>query len=547
MRKNIQYMVGSGALMLLTAVASVSCTEGNDWDVDSSYDRLFSVVSSTLSVNESTTSAEVRWTKTPDTEYYIIQVSKDSLYDGIDLDTVQVVTYGTEGEITASPFTLTDLDSSSKYFLRIQAASTQKSSSKWTYLDKSSFKTKAEQILNDARNITGTGALISWEAGLSVTHLVVTRSGDDEGVQIDLDAEAVAAGQYRLTGLDSKKTYNVTIWNNDVQRGKITFKTTEAYPEGFDVVTISDIATLTDLFTNPANYIGENDGNVLLLFPAGSTINNISEEAKVTVPAELKSIVFWGESGGETATFMPKGLSFAGDHSYIRFYNLNLQNDGTSGNYIINQNVAGTIGDILIENCTISNTRGVLRVQSPGNTGSINSFEINNCIIDNIGSYGISQTKVSGFSYGSCTIQNSTITNVDAGNVIASQQDGVEFNISNCTFYNCVNAATKAFIDMNKMNNCVVNISKTIVGRFKAYADETTTIKAVSLKIGEYNFALNDTEVYSTSDCPYTARYTWGSSLDLTSDKLFADPAQGDFHLVGLSLNAGDPRWLEEE
>jgi hypothetical protein len=553
MKKNFKYMTGAGALMLLTSVASVSCTEDNDWDVDSSHDRLFSVVQSNLSVSEGTTTADVKWSKTPNTEYYIIQLSTDSLYDEVNLDSINVITYGEDASITGSSYTITDLIGSTRYFLRIKAASSVKAESKWTYLEKLSFKTKAEQILNAAENVTGRSALITWSENMAVTHLIVTYNVNDEAQRdsLVLSDEAIAAGQYQLTDLLSKKTYNVSIWNNDTQRGSIKFTTTEAYPDGFDVVRIESQAALHDLFTNPASYIKDNDGNMVVVLPAGSTLDYTDPDLEFTVPAQIKSIVFWGESGAETPVFKPKGLSFAGDHSYVRFYNLDLQNKGNDADYVVNLNTNGSIGELLIENCSISKSRGVVRVQSAGAEGNIATLTINNCLIDDIGSYGIINSKVSGsFAWGNINLTNSTFTSVNAGGIIQTQQGGFNINIENCTFYNCV-IAGKSFLEANKITGITVNISKTIIGKshdngLGVTAEDAAAqlIKATSLKIGS-GYDVNATDLYTTADCPYTKNYDWGTILDYGSDILFKDPENGDYTLLK-DLNAGDPRWVEE-
>ena len=80
---------------------------------------------------------------------------------------------------------------------------------------------------------------------------------------IELDAAAVAASSYTLTGLTPKTKYSVSIHNGDVKRGTRTFTTTESYPAGYDIVNVSDADMLNDIFTNPANYIQDNGGNVV--------------------------------------------------------------------------------------------------------------------------------------------------------------------------------------------------------------------------------------------------------------------------------------------
>lgn len=537
--KNFKYMAGSGALMLLTSLASVSCTDGNDWDVDSSYDRLFSVVSSSLSVSAGTTTAEVKWAATPNTEYYVIEVSKDSLYDEVPMNNGNGIVFGEDKAVVKSPYTLDNLDSNSKYFIRIKAMSSVTAESKWTYLDKYSFKTKAEQILDEVANVTGNAAVLSWDSSLAVTHLTISKDGEEGEQEIVLTDADKSAGSYKLTGLEAKTTYAVSIWNGDVQRGTLKFTTTEAYPDGYDVVTVESTNDLNDLFTNPDKYIADNNGNMVIVFPKGSSISMLGEENQLTVPATLKSIIFWGEAGGEKAIFMPKGLGFEGAHETIRFYNLDIQNESSGADYVVNQNVNGTITNLSIENCTVSKTRGVLRVQSDGAQGSIDHFTIDNTVLTDIGSYAIVNSKVSGFAWKTINLSNSTFNTVNAGGVIITQQDNIAMNIENCTFYNCVTNG-KSFIDINKMAGVTVTINKTIIGKLYNYADGNT-IKAYSVK----KIAVAN-DVYTTSDCPYASGYDWGTILEKTSAQLFVDPDNGDFHIQDGALSVGDPRWLSE-
>jgi hypothetical protein len=171
-------------------------------------------------------------------------------------------------------------------------------------------------------------------------------------------------------------------------------------------------------------------------------------------------------------------------------------------------------------------------------------------VLTDIGSYGVVHTKVSGFGWKSITIANATINTVSGGCVIVTQQPNYTINLENSTFYNCV-AATKPFIDFQSQTGVTVNATKTIIG--KSYgnalgvtADDASavTIKATSLKIGS-GVDVIDSELYTTSDCPYTKNYSWGTILDYTSSDLFKDPENGDFTLLK-SLNAGDPRWIAE-
>jgi hypothetical protein len=545
--KIFKYIVDSGAFMLLTSIIGTACTDGNDWNVDSTHDRLFSVTASDISVSAKPTSAEVSWRVVPDAEYYVMEYSTDSLYDEIAMGgTEHSVIVGEDKSIVESPYTITGLQGETKYFLRIKSMSSAKADSKWTYLEKYSFKTSTEQILNEVASITGESAVLSWTEGAEVTSLKLAEAKDDveevDTTYIELDAAAVAASSYTLTGLSPKTKYSVSIYNGNVKRGTRTFTTTESYPAGYDIINVTDAEMLNDVFSNPANYIQENGGNVVLVFANGSTTDYMGESLELTIPAELKSVIFWGESGDTRPVFMPKGLSMAGSHDLIRFYNLDLQNTSSGSDYIVNFNVEGNVGEILIDNCNISKTRGVVRVQSDGAKGSIGSINIDNCVLTDIGSYAIVQTKVSGFTLNSISLSNSTISTVNAGGVLITQQDNVNISIDACTFYNCVTSG-KSFIDINKMSNVTVDVKNTIIGQLYSYTSGST-IKATSVK----NIATT-TNLFTTTDCPYNSGYEWGEMLNVSSTELFVNPAEGDFHIQSASQSdvagAGDPRWNE--
>lgn len=545
--KIFKYIVGSGAFMLLTSIIGTACTDGNDWNVDSTHDRLFSVTASDISVSAKPTSAEVSWGVVPDAEYYVMEYSTDSLYDEIAMGgTEHSVIVGEDKSIVESPYTITGLQGETKYFLRIKSMSSAKADSKWTYLEKYSFKTSTEQILNEVASITGESAVLSWTEGAEVTSLKLAEAKDDveevDTTYIELDAAAVAASSYTLTGLSPKTKYSVSIYNGNVKRGTRTFTTTESYPAGYDIINVTDAEMLNDVFSNPTNYIQDNGGNVVLVFANGSTTDYMGESLELTIPAELKSVIFWGESGDTRPVFMPKGLSMAGSHDLIRFYNLDLQNTSSGSDYIVNFNVEGNVGEILIDNCNISKTRGVVRVQTNGANGSIGSINIDNCVLTDIGSYAIVQTKVSGFTLNSISLSNSTISTVNAGGVLITQQDNVNISIDACTFYNCVTSG-KSFIDINKMSNVTVDVKNTIIGQLYSYTSGST-IKATSVK----NIATT-TNLFTTTDCPYNSGYEWGEMLNVSSTELFVNPAEGDFHIQSASQSdvagAGDPRWNE--
>lgn len=139
----------STASMIALALSATSCTDGNDWDVDGSLSRLFGLNGDKITVETAETSATVTFSAftskaVSSPEYYVFEVSKDSLYEGV--ENANIIKFGEDKSLTSSPVVLSGLDGDSKYYMRVKAMSSTSNESKWVYYkDGSSFKTKAEQ------------------------------------------------------------------------------------------------------------------------------------------------------------------------------------------------------------------------------------------------------------------------------------------------------------------------------------------------------------------------------------------------------------------
>ena len=107
--------------MLLGGASFTACTETNDWDVDPAYDRLFH--SSKVSVSPGEDQAEVTFKKMPDAEFYVIEISTDTLFDEVET-TEHSIYFGDkeDARITTSPYTMTGLEGSTKYYSVSRAA-----------------------------------------------------------------------------------------------------------------------------------------------------------------------------------------------------------------------------------------------------------------------------------------------------------------------------------------------------------------------------------------------------------------------------------------
>lgn len=222
--KAIKYIYGLGLSAVLSGMLFTSCTDANDWGVDTSFDSLFGTKQSSFTVTEGAVSAEVKWDATVNTEYYIIEVSTDSLYDDIPMGAENSIVYGEDGSIIQSPYTITGLLGETTYYLRIKSMSKDKQSN-WVYLPDYKFTTDKEQILNEPSEteITDEAVSLTWEAGLEVTHITYTQDGTL--VTYELSDEEKAVGKVTLMGLLAMTDYTFYIYNGEILRGEIEVTT----------------------------------------------------------------------------------------------------------------------------------------------------------------------------------------------------------------------------------------------------------------------------------------------------------------------------------
>ena len=85
------------------------------------------------------------------------------------------------------------------------------------------------------------------------------------------------------------------------------FKTTEAYPDGYEIITLADGDDIRALLQNAAT------DKVVIVFPQGMEYTATSTEAAVAnikIPENIKSVYFWGAAGDTKPSLKFKGVSF---------------------------------------------------------------------------------------------------------------------------------------------------------------------------------------------------------------------------------------------
>ena len=560
--KSIKNILGTASMMALT-LSATSCTDGNDWDVDGSLSRLFGLNGDKITVETAETSATVTFSAftskaVPSPEYYVFEVSKDSLYEGV--ENANIIKFGEDKSLTSSPVVLSGLDGDSKYYMRVKAMSSTSNESKWVYYkDGSSFKTKAEQIFNnvEATDLFEDHVNLSWTPGADVTHITYANTNDAENIQtINLTDEEKAAGKYTLGGLNPTSTYTITIYKNDVKRGQLQVTTPAAMPAAnFKYSLASDVTVISqdliDEIAEKAKAAAGNETNysATIGIPAGAKVAlygiNDSDGGKtnVTIPNGM-SVTFFGLAGGDAPTInLDKNLDIAGSHAFIKFQNVKMEENGAG--YFINQSKACTVSEFTLENCEVSNLKtSFFRLQG-SDAKSIGKLTLKNSIFTNLcAGYGFihidagsGKGHLDNVEIDGCTFNSICVTGKVF--IFSKKTDMQDITIKNSTFYNC-NGNGQYFVDFNvdTFGPSTFTIENCIFGKS---ADEATDKNIRSKTPATVANSFRTTDFFKV--------IKGVNDTEFSSTQLFKDPANGDFTIKAGTLKekAGDPRWYVVE
>lgn len=548
---NINNKFLSIASVLALGLAISSCTDKQDWSTDSSHDRLFGAIGG-VEVSPEETKAFVEFKTVPNATHYIIEVSKDSLYDELMQGASPTsVVYGEDKSIVKSD-TIRNLDNDTRYYLRMKSVSDTKESN-WIYFKTSKglgyFKTKAEQLFNEVPNTdrSENSIRLTWRPGSEVT--AITWKSAEQADSILLDDLAIANGEYTVTDLNSSSTYKFLIWNGTVKRGELTVQTTAAMPpadykhilEGtlIDQNMLDSIANLA-IADEKTNY------GVTIAIPAEAVVDfhgvsSTGDNTTIKLPNGM-SITFFGLAGGDAPTIkFQKNIDILGSHGYISFENVNVVNDGAD--YFVNQSAECTVGEFIVKDAEISGFKTSFFRFQKDEAKSVEKLILTNSIFHDMctgysfihidagsGAGHVDNVKIDG-----CTLYNIAVTGKMF--IFSKNTNMNSISVTNTTFYNCIGNG-----------NYWVDFSSTSYGpsekfEFVKCLFTKTPDEATNKNIRSSNPAAID-DCYHTTD--FFKVLNGSTALDYKAEDLFANPAEGDFTLKK-DVDAGDPRWKTAE
>lgn len=543
------YMTAS--LLAAAGMAMTSCSDTNDWSTDDTFSRLFGVTDSKISITAEDTYATVEFQSVPDAEYYLIEVSSDTLYNDIELKgTPHSIVYGEDKSITSKSTVIKNLAGDSKYHLRIKAMSDNAKESHWSYYKNGdTFKTKAEQIFNEVTDADRFEDHINltWTPGAEVTKIVATSNGNSVEY-IPSDAQKTA-GAMAIDGLTASTNYTFVIYNGDAKRGTITTSTTAAMPSGDYKVqlpatlTVLDQETINSIVSDAKTATGKDNVAITIGIPAGLNLDvyrlseDTGEKASISIPDGV-SVTFFGLPGGNAPVLnFAKSLNIKGGRNYMRFENVCFTDGGCQ--YLINQSDDCSITELSFKQCQFKDfERSLIRTQGSGAI-TINAMVIDDCVLTNMSTgngysviyFGTAQTNV-----GRLDITNSTFNTAQRSLIEASKAPiagGVTFD--HCTLYNIIEDG-RYLVDANKMDT-PITLKNSIFG--KTHSETARGARS--------NIAITVDNCLRASDCTFSANDISSLVVDgKSSADIFKNPEQGDFTLK-IADRLGDPRWYPTE
>lgn len=550
-----------GIMVAVSAFALVlSCTDGNDWSADASHNRLFGVKSSSLSVetfdSQPTQAAVTFDAYDKNTEYYIIEVSTDSLYDEISMGGENAKVFGEDKTINSSPVTVTGLSEYTDYYMRVKGMSATTPDSKWVYY-KSGMPFKTPGILNDILEADRLDESIrlTWIPGSSATHIVMTVTIDDEPVvtTVQLTDADLQAAEYTFTGLKSNKTYKFEIYNGERLLGAKTVKTAKGLPNADLMVNLDpdaeaiDQTMLEDYAVQALDKTGTGSATISIGLPAGANITLGTANAGLKIPDGV-SVTFFGRAGERTNLTVNKSMGVAGTHGFVSFEHVNIDcgynaDAGTNGSqYIINGADACTLDSITFTECNVSGIQNAAVRLSASSGQVVGKLKVDNCIFTNhAGAYALFCFD-KGITMDKIEIVNSTFYNICPKNKsfidVSLCKQSMDVNIEACTFYNLLGNGAY-FLNAKTGSDVNLNLYRVMLAK--------TADPAARGKQGTINVVASSS--YMANDFILGSGKLDLDTFDGSSNDIFKKPSEGDFTIKNTLLQVekvGDPRWLGE-
>jgi len=527
--RNLYYML----LCLLTLSVAACQEDANEWEYDSSYSRLFRSTKFEV-IDAMPTTVLLSYRGVTDATKYVFEFSEgDSLQFNNIVRTVEILAdtltpYRKEASLVKTEYhtLFSELNGSTRYSVRVKAVN-EKNGMESGFIGVS-FITTNEQIFTEV--IPGvTDATLSWEEAKKVTHLRLGELREDTvwAAPYVLTDDIKAAGKTVVSGLKPGTTYYAMIYNDKIIRGTYKFKTLGS--ANGTILTVrpeDDVKTLLASISDP---------DVTLLFTGGKTYN----ADEIVVPATIKNLYLSGNSvDGKQAEVVLKKLSFSAPMENLCFQYIDINNK-MQNDFLIEITNAYCFKNVQFTGCAIRNIPKSLVRCNSGDV-DIKGITVDNCVMRNIGSGGYGLFNIGkAKTFQLISVTNSTMT--DMGDQLMDVRVAVDNIILSKSIFCNYNLGMGKWLRLDKQPKSI-----SVTGMIFAGNNAGAKINSGNK---DYSAWLDFSGCYITSDFPVNEiKFFNAKVLDFTSEDLFKDPHNGDFHIKeGVDFmgagKAGDPRW----
>ena len=519
MNKISKFLIG-----LFVIGVTASCSSPMDEITELGINRNFAPVALTAKVVNKT-NVKLEWNKS-DAESYTIEVFyEDPDFTGSPIMTISGLT---NADI---PFTVEGLEGETEYFFRVKAVGGKLSDSKWSTI---SATTDTEQIfypVDEENDVTESTITVRWPAGATATAIVVT-PGDKE---FPVTADAIAAGEFTVTGLDAETEYTIKLMNGTKTRGTVKAKTAIDLGGAIHVKAGADLKALLDAAV---------DGDVFAFDPGTYSILNEEEKPttyEITKKISFKSVRSYDRAIIKAGFILATGAEFSMNQ-------IVLDGDKTVGNAISYAGTAkGTECKLTIEDCEVTGFKTTLITDAKADI--VGYITINNSIIHDM-PLGNRCIDFQGGAIAELLITNSTIYNVSGGDSFVRNDDKGTYkgklyvNIDHCTL-DGFNTTGKGILYMRKgakTGDLTMSFTNNIVSNSSGVFCNFTPVVEATFEHNNYFNSPNLVQATATEAAKYF------DNAGTAYDPQYADYTKFDF-TVGSddvkALKIGDPRWMK--
>ena len=495
---------------------------------------------------------EFSWTKSKGATEFVLELYSDEQMTDL-LETIVI-------PAAELPYTA-DLEADMTYYARVKGVNGEGAiaDSHWAVFDRALQTYAIKSSLNpELVDRSESSITIKWTKDPEVDHIRITPAlnAEEEYTRFDVTADAQAAAQVEVTGLNPSVNYTLAVHFKSAQRGTVSAWTRPAIDGATEVATaealiqaITDKAAVIKVAYAETPYV---IGNVVLGGPVAIYGDATAAGVQPTIQGALKI-------GADVTSIHLEALTFDGLSSADTPHNLTFD-------------AAAAVESITVVNCKLNNyLRGVLYENSKGpQVGAIkyDGVEVNNVGGDGGDCFDFRGTAtVNSIEFINSTLNTGARTwfRIDAKATLES------IKMTHCTFNNlcfanngnnngifnirAVNAAGAApafvlthnvFLNMNDDNKRCCLIAKNSTSAFPSELSNNFFYNCydrffVAQKDGS---SLSGDDLKAAAD-EGRARILVNGSVELDADPC-VDSARDKYNVTSkevIEANAGDPRW----